>query len=48
MKEVLWKMHKYMNLSMDELYRMTVADRLLFTTIHNKVTSEENEKSGLK
>lgn len=48
MKENLWKMHKYMNLSMDELYRMTVADRTLYITIHNKIVSEENEKSGLK
>lgn len=44
LKENLWRIHKYMDMSMDEVYRMTVADRRLYTSIHNKITKEENEK----
>lgn len=49
-KEMIWKLHKFMDLSLTEIYRMTVADRRLYTSIHNKVSSEEAEKykSGLK
>ena len=38
-------MHKYMDLSMEELYRMTVADRMLFITLHNKLMEEEKERN---
>lgn len=39
-----------MDLSLEEIGNMTVADRKLFTVIHNKMVKEENEKmkSGLK
>lgn len=45
LKENLWRMHKYMDLSMDELYRMTVADRMLYITLHNKLMEEEKERN---
>lgn len=44
LKESLWKIHRFMGLSMDEVYRMTVADRLLYTSVHNRLSQEESEK----
>jgi hypothetical protein len=44
LKEELWKCHKHMNLSMEEIYNMPRLDRKNYIRIHNKITKEENER----
>lgn len=44
LKEEIWRAHKYMNLTMHEIYDMTVADRRAYIQLHNKLTNEENEQ----
>lgn len=44
LKNELWMCHKNMNLSMDEIYNMTVMDRRNYIYIHNKEVERENEK----
>ena len=46
LKHELWLCHKNMNLSMEDLYNMTVADRKTYIAIHNK--KDKNEKKRLK
>ena len=36
--------HKNMNLSMEDLYNMTVADRKTYIAIHNKQVEKEKER----
>ena len=37
-------MHKYLKISLDEIYRMPVDHRRDFIKIHNKVIEEEEKK----
>ena len=37
LKEEIWRAHKYMDLSMDEIYNMSVADRRGYIQLHNKL-----------
>ena len=40
----LWLCHKNMDLTMEDLYNMTVADRKTYIMIHNKQVEKEKEK----
>ena len=44
LKYELWLCHNNMNLSMDDLYNMTVADRKTYIIIHNKQVEKEKER----
>lgn len=44
LKRELWLCHKHMNLSMEELYNMTVSDRKNYIIIHNKDVEKEKER----
>ena len=44
LKHELWLCHKHMNLSMEELYNMTVSDRKNYIIIHNKDVEKEKER----
>lgn len=44
LKHELWLCHKNMDLSMEDLYNMTVADRKSYITIHNKQVEKEKER----
>ena len=44
LKTELWLCHSNMNLSMEDLERMTVADRKSYIVIHNKQMEKEKEK----
>lgn len=43
-KNEMWLCHKYMDLTMDEIYRMTVMDRKDFISIHNKIVEREKQR----
>lgn len=44
LKYELWLCHKNMNLSMEDLYNMPVADRKSYILIHNKQVEKERER----
>ena len=44
LKYELWLCHKNMELSMEDLYNMTVADRKTYIAIHNKQVEKEKER----
>lgn len=44
LKHELWLCHKHMDLSMEELYNMTVSDRKNYIIIHNKEVEKEKER----
>lgn len=44
LKHELWLCHKYMDLTMEEIYNMTVIDRKNYIQIHNKQVEKEKEK----
>lgn len=44
LRHELWLCHKNMNLTMEDLYNMTVADRKTYIMIHNKQVEKEKEK----
>ena len=44
LKYELWLCHKNMNLSMEDLYNMTVADRKTYISIHNIQVEKEKER----
>lgn len=44
LKYELWLCHNNMNLSMEDLYNMTVADRKAYIAIHNKQVAKEKER----
>lgn len=44
LKEEIWRVHKYMLLSMEEVYNMPVADRRAYIQLHNKLNQEEKEQ----
>jgi len=44
LKTELWLCHKNMELSMEDLYNMTVADRKSYIVIHNKEIEKEKDR----
>ena len=44
LKQELWMCHKNMNLTMDEIYQMTIRDRKFFIQTHNKAIEREVEQ----
>ena len=44
LKNELWPCHKNMDLTMEELYNMPVADRKNYIIIHNKQVEKEKER----
>ena len=44
LKHELWLCHKHMNLTMEELYNMSVGDRKTYIIIHNKQVEKEKEQ----
>lgn len=44
LKYELWLCHKNMELSMEDLYNMTVADRKTYIAIHNKQVEKEKQR----
>lgn len=44
LKQELWLCHSNMNLSMEDLYNMTVADRKSYIALHNKQVAKEKER----
>ena len=40
----LWLCHKNMNLTMDEIYQMTIRDRKFYIQTHNKAIEKEVEQ----
>ena len=47
-KKEIWLCHEHMNLSMDDIYKMPVADRKSFINIHNKEIEKQKEKLKVK
>ena len=43
--EELWMVHKHMDLSMTEIFKMPTYMRRSYIRIHNKIIHEENEKN---
>ena len=48
LKKELWLCHEHMNLSMDDIYNMTVADRKSYIAIHNREIEKQKEKLKVK
>ena len=44
LKNELWLCHKHMDLSMEDLYNMTVNDRKRYILIHNNQVEKEKER----
>lgn len=44
LKEEIWSCHKYMNMSLDEIYRLPIQDRKLYVALHNKEVKKMNDK----
>lgn len=44
LKNELWLCHKNMDLTMNEIYDMTVRDRRFYIFTHNKSVEKEKEK----
>lgn len=44
LKHELWLCHKHMDLSMEDIYNMTVSDRKSYIIIHNKQVEKEKER----
>lgn len=48
LKKELWLCHKNMQLSMDDILKMTVADRKTYISVHNKEVEKEREALKVK
>lgn len=44
LKQELWMCHKNMDLTMDEIYEMTIRDRKFYIQTHNKAAEREVEQ----
>jgi len=44
LRQELWLCHKHMDLSMEDLYNMTVADRKSYIIIHNRQVEQEKQR----
>lgn len=47
LKQELWMCHKHMNLTMEEIYNMTIRDRKFYILTHNKLVEKEIEQMKL-
>ncbi len=47
-KKEVWLCHEHMNLSMDDIYKMPIADRKSFIAIHNREIEKQKEKLKVK
>ena len=47
-KYEIWLCHENMNLSMDDIYKMTVADRKTFISLHNREIEKQKDKLKIK
>ena len=48
LKQELWMCHKHMNLTMNEIYEVTIRDRKFYIQTHNKVVEKEVEQMKSK
>lgn len=48
LKQELWACHKNMELTMDEIYEMTIRDRKFYIQTHNKSVEKEIERMKSK
>lgn len=48
LKYEIWLCHENMNLSMEDIYKMTVADRKSFIAMHNREIEKQKEKLKIK
>ena len=48
LKNELWLCHKNMDLSMEEILNMSVADRKTYISIHNRLVEKEKEQLKMK
>ena len=48
LKQELWMCHKHMNLTMEEIYNMTIRDRKFYILTHNKTVEREVEQMKSK
>lgn len=48
LKIEIWLCHEHMNLSMADIYNMTVADRKSYIAIHNREIEKQKEKLKVK
>lgn len=48
LKQELWMCHKNMDLTMEEIYEMTIRDRKFFIQTHNKAVEKETEQMKAK
>lgn len=48
LKQELWMCHKHMNLTMEEIYNMTIRDRKFYILAHNKAVEREVEQMKSK
>lgn len=48
LKQELWMCHKHMNLTMEEIYNMTIRDRKFYILTHNKAVAKEVEQMKSK
>lgn len=48
LKQELWMCHKNMDLTMEEIYQMTIRDRKFFIHTHNKAVEKETEQMKSK
>jgi hypothetical protein len=48
LKQELWMCHKHMNLTMEEIYNMTIRDRKFYIITHNKAVAKEVEQMKSK
>ena len=44
LKEEIWLCHKYMDLSMEDILKMTTSDRKTYITMHNRLSEKEKDR----
>jgi hypothetical protein len=44
LRQELWLCHKHMDLSMEDLYNMSVTDRKSYIIIHNRQVEQEKQR----
>ena len=44
LKQEIWLCHKYMEISLPEIYEMTIADRKYYISLHNRIVEKEKDR----
>ena len=44
LKEEIWLCHKYMDLSMEDIMKMTTGDRKTYIMMHNRISEKEKDR----